>query len=1027
MFQALQSSAGAGKTHTLVRHYLCLALASPADDGYRRILALTFTNKAAAEMRERVLAYLSGLAADAAPTPQLDDVSKAVQAAADISATTVKERAHAMRTHMLHHWSQVAITTIDAFTRRVVTPFARDLRLDSELRMTTEQDHYRHLAVERLLAEAGAAPELTTLLNAICAELLEQERAWRADKPLEQLAGQLTQESALLHLERIRHIPPGTFISERDRLRQEVRTYRDKLRQAGERALAAIRQAGIPDEAMAGGARGVPYFLRELSRFHDLLRPSRTVLTAHEKNAWTSAKGKDHANTMEGLAPLLHETVELVQAEIANGNMHLHALRVAMLRDLLTSAALHLVDEQLEAAKRTDGVVFFSDLTRKVAEVVERERAPFLFERIGERYSHFLIDEFQDTSMLQWRTLLPLITDALGSGGSALLVGDAKQAIYRWRNGEVRQFVQLPALFGKERMAFGEEHERAIRRAYAEAGTLDRNFRSAPVIVEVNNALFEALRTGTGPAQQQAYSSVSQQPVRSHEGLVHVRCYPDKGIDDDGDRDDPAAAFALASVQEAMSDGAPPDDIVVLVRTKRQGALVAGQLLRAGLSVIAPDGLSLGNDPATALLVAMLRHLHAPSPATATVVGQWLQHPSRADATLSADHDPARTAERWWQVHPRPEGPEGLVHTLHRLMHTLELDPAQDAFLLTLLEEARAFTLQHGEHIGGFLEQWDRTTQERSVEGSPGGAVRVMTVHASKGLQFPVVVVPWAEMAGGPRSPLWVDTSAVSSAISTAIIRPNAELDSIGLPELAEEQELDALDRMNLLYVAFTRAETRLYAGITPKGKTGMAARLREHFGLSPGDARSFGERAPLGVGGKERTANVEVLAPTGASGGWSLAVRSQLRAGDDPLTGDARRRHGTAMHAILAQVRTAEDLPTALRRGAASLGLNTEDLEDLRTRLEALLASDALKPFFGQGLTVFTETTLIDADGRTLRPDRVVCDQQATRVLDLKTGARDERHLEQVRTYADQLARLTEGPVSAHLLYLDEHIIVDA
>lgn len=1027
MFQALQSSAGAGKTHTLVRHYLCLALATPADDGYRRILALTFTNKAAAEMRERVLAYLSGLAAGGDHTPQLHDVSQAVQAAAQISAATVRERALAMRTHMLHHWSQVAITTIDAFTRRVVMPFARDLRLDSELRMTTEQEHYRHLAVERLLAEAGTAPELTTLLNAICAELLEQERAWRADKPLEQLSEQLTQESALLHVERIRHIPPGTFISERERLRQEVRTYRDRLRQAGAQALAAVRQAGIPDEALAGGSRGVPVFLRELARFHDLLRPGKAVLTAHGKGIWTSEKGRDLASEVAHVAPLLQAAVDLVQAELASGAMHLHALRVAMLRDLLTSAALHLVDEQLEAAKRADGVAFFSDLTRKVAEVVERERAPFLFERIGERYTHFLIDEFQDTSMLQWRTLLPLITDALGSGGSALLVGDAKQAIYRWRNGEVRQFVQLPALFGKERMAFGEEHERAIRRAYTEAGTLDRNFRSAPVIVEVNNALFEALRTGAGPAQQQAYSSISQQAVRTHEGLVHVRCYPDDGNERDEDRDDPAAAFALASAQEALSDGASPDDIVVLVRTKRQGSLVADRLLRAGLRVLAPDGLTLGNDPATALLMAMLRHLNGPSPATATVVGQLLQHPARSSGSHGTDSDPARTAERWMQEHPLPEGPAGIVPTMHRLMQALHLDPARDAYLLTLLEEARAFTLQHGEHTAGFLEQWERTTQERSVEGSPGGAVRVMTVHASKGLQFPVVVVPWADMAGGPRSPLWVDTSAVSAAITTAIIRPNAELDSIGLPELAEEQELDALDRMNLLYVAFTRAETRLYAGITPKGKNGMAARLRDHFGLEPGAVRQFGERAPLGQGGKARPHDTEEIPTTGASGGWVLAVRSHLRAEDDPVTGDARRRRGTAMHAILAQVRTAEDLPAVLRRGAASLGLDASDLEDLRTRLEPLLASDALKPFFGRGLTVFTETTLIDTDGRTLRPDRVVCDQRGTRVLDLKTGARDERHLDQVRTYADLLARLTDGPVSAHLLYLDEHIIVDA
>jgi hypothetical protein len=168
-------------------------------------------------------------------------------------------------------------------------------------------------------------------------------------------------------------------------------------------------------------------------------------------------------------------------------------------------------------------------------------------------------------------------------------------------------------------------------------------------------------------------------------------------------------------------------------------------------------------------------------------------------------------------------------------------------------------------------------------------------------------------------------------------------------------------------------------------------------------------------------------LSPTGATGGWNLAVRSQLREADDPLTGDVRRRRGTAIHAILAQIRTADDLPAVLQREAGTRGLVAADLQELRPQLERLLASEALRPFFGSGLIVLTETTLLDADGRTMRPDRVVQGNGATRVLDLKTGTRDERHLTQVRTYAQLLKELTDGPVTGHLLYLDEHIVIDA
>ncbi|HRH39672.1 MAG TPA: UvrD-helicase domain-containing protein, partial [Flavobacteriales bacterium] len=184
MFQVLHSSAGAGKTHALVKHYLKLALATDDEAAYSRILALTFTNKAAGEMRERIMKYLESLAGNGELTVALSDVRDALIEDVGVSSATVRERAGKMLTHILHHWPQFAVSTIDAFTRRVVMPFARDLRLDSELRMTTEEQDYRDMAVDRLLEEAGSDAPLTDLLIAICEDLVESERDWRADKPL---------------------------------------------------------------------------------------------------------------------------------------------------------------------------------------------------------------------------------------------------------------------------------------------------------------------------------------------------------------------------------------------------------------------------------------------------------------------------------------------------------------------------------------------------------------------------------------------------------------------------------------------------------------------------------------------------------------------------------------------------------------------------------------------------------------------------------------------------------------------------
>ncbi len=484
MFQVLHSSAGAGKTHALVRHYLKLALATDDPAACTRILALTFTNKAAGELRERIISYLVGLSKTGDLTIALRDVRDTLVRDGGISPEEVKDRAGNALTHILHHWPQFAVSTIDAFTRRIVMPFARDLRLDSELRMTTEEQDYRDMAVDRLLEEAGSDAPLTELLVAICEDLVESERDWRADKPLRALTAQLTKEQAITHLEQLRGLGNASFLDIRRRLRAETSALREHLRARGASVLAKIGEAGIRDEDLYFGGSGPLSYFRALASFDDWLDAKKNTLKALEKDKWSSDKAGPAAQAaVENLASLFRDTILGVEELRATGELQRHAVACAVLRDLLPSAALHLLDDRLDAIKREEGVTFFSDLVKKVAAIVQREPAPFLYERLGERYRHFLIDEFQDTSLLQWHALLPLITNALSSDGSAMLVGDAKQAIYRWRNGEARQFTALPRLFGKERLAEGEEHEAILARTYRHTEPLGENYRSARAII----------------------------------------------------------------------------------------------------------------------------------------------------------------------------------------------------------------------------------------------------------------------------------------------------------------------------------------------------------------------------------------------------------------------------------------------------------------------------------------------------------------------------------------------------------------
>jgi ATP-dependent exoDNAse (exonuclease V) beta subunit len=1029
MFNVLHSSAGAGKTHALVKHYLLLCLRGPDPSAYAHVLALTFTNKAAGEMRTRILEYLEGLSGSGPLSIPLTDVRDSLMAKGGVTEEDVRARARATLEHILHHWPQLAVSTIDAFTRRLVMPFARDLRLDHDLRMTTEERYYRARAVDLLLEDAGSDPVLTELLIATCEHLLEEERAWRPDQALLALSDQLGKENALSHLKALRDVSNEHFLAVHRRLAQRIAAFRDRMRQLGSDALQAIAQADLVPEDLAHGRSGVHGYLTKLARYDHWLDLNRNALKALEQDKWHSGKADARSRAaIDGIAPVLRNAITAAYG--MQDAMKEHAVAHAVWRELLPTASLHALDQRLEQLKQDEAVAFFSDLTRKVAAIVQTEPAPFLFERLGERYDHLLVDEFQDTSVLQWHVLLPLLENALSKGGSALLVGDAKQAIYRWRNGEARQFVMLPELYAKEDVAFGEDRERVLIDAHVHVDPLDGNFRSGRAIIRTNNALFADLAGMLEEDERPVYSGHEQQARRDMEGHVRIHCLEKpEGTDED---DHPATAYVCACVAEALADGARPGDIAVLIRTRAQGRLVAQALIAQGWKVASPDGLALNGDTGVNATVALLAWLHQADDAHAATAVQYMYLLANGTGTVLpfAEALGPRTALRNWVMQHQDLSTRLPLFTLvARLLHTLGIDPAHDAFAMGLLQEVYAFTQSNGDDVEGFLEHWERTGGERSASGTDSpDTIRIMTVHASKGLQFPVVILPFTNMTarGNATERTWIAPGLTDIDLPSALVQLREPLPSLGIPEIDAELRQRRLDALNLLYVAFTRPEQRLYAAVEPTGNEVFGKALRDHFQLTPGSEWTSGEREAIRT--KAATVDLDAYEPrpnTGV-GQRTLAIRSEAPREWDPADPDPFRSHGRTVHAILARIRTAADLETASADEARAQGLDLHDRDRITARLRDILARPTLAPFFGAGLDVTTEATLITKEGLAKRPDRIVRDALGTRVLDIKTGAAHDTHHDQVLDYARSLEELGEVNVSAHLLYLADGAVID-
>ena len=1027
MFKVLHSSAGAGKTHALVKSYLLLALGKDDPATYTHILALTFTNKAAAEMRERVLLYLEALASGQTLEGAQADMRGALLRVPGMTETALGRRAKAMLAHVLHHWPQLAISTIDAFTRRVVMPFARDLELDQELNMTTEEEYFRDKAVDLLLEEAGANVALTQVLVRVCEQLVEEERSWRPDQPLRQLSKQLGKEQALEHLALLREVDSAQFLEVRKRLLRQTRDFQERMQLLGRNVMEAVRNAGLTDDDLAYKKNGFIGYFRKLQQFDGAFPVGPRTVEAMETGKWVlgSAPAAVKAAT-DALAPLFQSTYRQVE-DLRDGEMRQYFIQSAILRYLMPTASLNSIDRRLEALKREEGVSFFSDLTRKVMKIVQEEPAPFLYERLGERYLHFLIDEFQDTSLMQWHALLPLVENALSSGGSVLLVGDAKQAIYRWRNGEARQFKDFPAVFGKEKLERGAEFEAKLQSAYSAVEPLDSNYRSARSIIAFNNSLAGALKEQLGEEERKVYRAHEQQQVRRAEGYVEVSSF----IAEKGQPSNAPWELMVRAVKDCLAEGFRLGDVAVLVRSRAQGVNAASCLAMQGWSVVSPNGLELGGNPAAVAVVHVIAWLHRP-------LDEHAAHAAQSVAAVTAKAGavdpfaqgtkPQAYMRRWQAAHPRIHARLPLLALACRIAEALGHHPATDGFIMALVNEVQTFAREAGDDLPGFLEQWERTINKRSVGGNANAdTIQVMTIHKAKGLQFPVVIVPEAGKAtgGNQREHIWIRPQPPVEGLPAAIVGMTKGMVDLGVAEAVEEQQLRLLDQLDVLYVALTRPEERLYISVNGSGNDFLAKALREHLNLEAGATWTAGKRTPYSAQVEAESVQRFTLSAGDGTGEGDLAIRREAPDDWDPADPDPFRSHGRLVHATLARVRTPADLHDALAIEAAASGTEPQAMEAIGKQLAALLAKPALQPFFREGLEVHTETTLLDATGNAHRPDRMVRDGDLFRVLDIKTGAPSDHHLEQVKGYMQLLQAVEGTPVEGFLLYIREGELV--
>lgn len=1057
-FVVYKSSAGSGKTFTLVREYIRLVIANP--ERYSNILAVTFTNKAANEMKSRILEYLKSLAgfsAEGSPV-LITELAVYIGKELDLELNQVSARANAALTLILHNYSNFAISTIDSFVHRLVRSFAKDLRLPVNFEVELDSDKLITKSIDLLISKVGTDPELTMALVRFIETKMDDEKSWNIEQELKKFTKNLLREDSYDAVKQLRELSVSDFIEISKQLSKFTRNYEHELTEPAKQAMDKINAAGLGQDAFFHAGSGIyAYFKRIANGDLSKVSPNTYVLKSINENKWCSGKcTADEADAIYNISDYLTEYYDQIQQVFENGWQEYRLVKLVQ-ENIYLVAVLSEIEKVMDEFRENENIVHISEFNKRISAIVQREAVPFIYERIGEKYRHYLLDEFQDTSLMQWHNLTPLIENSLSAGNFNMIVGDGKQAIYRWRNGEVEQFAVLPKIFRRGNAQETIEREKLFENQFRPEN-LAKNYRSHKTIVNFNNEFFEFAKKHLSEEFQNIYSGVHQQfNDKKNDGCVHIEFLEKDELASD-EYQQKMLCRVLHIVQENLRHFAP-DKIAVLTRRNDHGSMVARHLLENGISVVSSDVLMLAASRDIRFMIALLRFLLSPDDriaAAETLTYLYQQSKIKADNlnslfnncreikpdNPSAIHLSELLQRNGYKIDDTQLSTLSLPELFAHFIREFHLDEkGNDPFVQFFMDLVYEYNSKYNEPATAFLIYWDETGSKKSIiipEATP--SVRVMTIHKAKGLQFPVVIFPFAiEKSKLNSDNAWVEPNInAAPQLKTALINFKSELkETVFEPLHRHETDKSLLDMLNILYVAMTRAEECLYVitndKTTQKGTWPAASPFPDaadllhqfvlHKNLEPDAANCFT------IGGMKKETEPAVsdqsklitLTMQPKSGFWRRKIRLHAHAAETWDTDNAAspRETGLLIHHVLSMVKSKHDVDRAIATMVNDGLLQEDQAVQLRRVINELISKPDLSPFFEEDNTVMNEREILLKNGKILRPDKIVISGDKAVVIDYKTGKEDPSHVRQLNDYAAALNELGFEHVEKKVVYV--------
>jgi ATP-dependent exoDNAse (exonuclease V) beta subunit len=1044
-FSVYKSSAGSGKTYTLVREYIALALQSP--NYFRHILAITFTNKAANEMKQRIVHGLVQLAdpitnANGAVIKfMLPDLAKAT----GFTHEEVSKHAQSVLTRILHEYDDFSVRTIDSFVSRIIRTFAHDLHLPVDFEIEMDRDLMLDEAVDQLISKAGIDKDLTNILVDFTEAKADDEKSWQIETDIKKTAGFLFSEGSQDFISKLHDIPPARLNEMAVEIRKTRKSFEDSITSLAQTAKKHIVDNGIDNASFARGTSGIGGYFFKLAE-GIILGPNSFVLATINDNKWLSAKADVlQASAINSIKDKLTDIYYQCNGIMEKGSSR-YALLGMIEKNIFQMGVLNAMELEIETIRREKRVIHISEFNKRITDIILKEPVPFIYERTGEKYYNYLIDEFQDTSELQWKNLLPLIGDSLAYGRYNLVVGDGKQAIYRFRNGQVEQFMMLPALpENYEKEVFGDT-EQALGTNY-NPQVLKSNFRSLPEIIRFNNDFFGFLSGQLSAGFQSIYTDHTQEisPDKSG-GLVSVEFLPYRSR---ADFDEINIARVFELVNELNDKGFAKSDIAILTRSNREGSIIARHLMSKGISVVSAEALLLAASPEVNFVITILQHITNPQNlvAIAGILNELIRK-GKLDTSLIQNFPVQKGAWLSLEKVLFDGGIEFNIKYLRGLplydlceeiIRIFALNAGKyDIYLQFFLNFVNKVSSRQGTHLADLLEAWDEKKGKLSVVVPEGiDAIRIMTIHKAKGLEFPVVIWPMAtEKLKTTFDQLWVDLmDDVVPGLPVALLQTGTSMEDVGYSkQYQKERNSSLLDMINLIYVAFTRPVERLYVITREPGKgdsNNLPSLLTKYIEATKEEWTLSGNIFFRGIDEHVTVTKKSLPEPSMLSqmisSPWQGRIKIARRAPVYWSTDQSKNKQawGTLIHDTLASIRTREDITEKVALQSAANLLSEEETELLTQRVNSTIEHTLLKEYFNENVELKPEAGILTPGGDVFRPDRVIFNKNETVIMEFKTGLPKTEDEKQLNNYGIILQQMGYIGIRKLLVYLDESISV--